>query len=93
MRSNAVDTLRGTFPGLILEDQKCFDSEKQTDVLLDLLGDKDVELKLRKRWSKRPRTSAEKWADIKNEIVSQAQDQGKRPLDIVGHQIIVPSGC
>lgn len=93
MYSNAVESLRGTFPGLILEDQNCFDSEEQTDVLLDILGDKDVALKLRKRWSKRPRTSAEKWSDIKDEIVSQAQAQGKRPLDIVGHLIIAPSGC
>jgi len=80
--STAVETLRGTFPKLILEDQECFDSEEQTDVLLELLGDKDIALKLRKRWLKRPRTSAEKWSDIKDEIVSQAQDQGKKPVDM-----------
>ena len=81
--SNAVESLRGTFPKLILDDQNCFDSEQQTDTLLDLLGDKDIALKLRKRWSKRPRTSSEKWSDIKDEVVSQAQDLGKKPVDAV----------
>ncbi len=93
MDSTAVETLRGTFPKLILEDQECFDSEEQMDVLLDLLGDKDVALKLRKRWLKRPRTSAEKWSDIKDEIVSQAQDQGKKPVDMVCFQLYVLCVC
>ncbi|KLO19383.1 prim-pol domain-containing protein [Schizopora paradoxa] len=79
--SNAVESLRGTFPKLILDDQKCFDSKEQTDTLLDLLGDKDIALKLRKRWLKRPRSSSEKWSDIKDEVVSQAQELGKKPAD------------
>ena len=52
----------------MLENQDCFAGEAQTDTLLELLGDKDVAGRLRRKWSDGDKSSEEKWEDIKNEL-------------------------
>ncbi|OCB86284.1 prim-pol domain-containing protein [Sanghuangporus baumii] len=73
---SALQIARGDFPRLVLQDQNCFSTAEQTSILLELLGNKEVEARLRKRWAESSKTSEEKWEDIKREI-SQAKSSGK----------------
>ncbi|KAH8113747.1 prim-pol domain-containing protein [Phellopilus nigrolimitatus] len=71
---SAVLIARNEFPHLILEDQDCFASAEQADVLLELLSDKAVSASLRKRWANAPRNSEDKWADVKRELAQKTKD-------------------
>ncbi|KAH9947498.1 prim-pol domain-containing protein [Amylocystis lapponica] len=61
----ALAPLSAVFSDLILEDQDCFASEKGWEALLHLLPDDSVVKDLRAQWSKGPRSSDEKWEDLK----------------------------
>ena len=64
--------LRAEFPTVILQDEDCFASGEQTEVLLHLLSDKEVVTRLRKKWDLDPeRSSQDKWDDIKKEANSR----------------------
>ena len=64
--------LRAEFPTVILQDEDCFASGEQTEVLLHLLSDKEVVTRLRKKWDLNPeRSSQDKWDDIKKEANSR----------------------
>ncbi|KZT62405.1 prim-pol domain-containing protein [Calocera cornea HHB12733] len=65
----AKQALGGYFTETILEDQKCFDSEEGTEMLLSLIPDKAIAGKLRKLWSANPgRPSIKKFGDLNAEI-------------------------
>ena len=61
---------RTEFSRLVLSDQDCFANEAQSEVLLELLGDKEVSSRLRKKWAEAPKGSEDKWADIIRELAS-----------------------
>ncbi|EJU02110.1 prim-pol domain-containing protein [Dacryopinax primogenitus] len=70
-----VQELGGYFSQVILEDQKCFDTEEGQETLLSLVPDKTIVGKLRKLWAASPdRTSSQKFKDLNAEI-SQIGDR------------------
>lgn len=64
---------RTEFSRLVLADQDCFANEAQSEVLLELLGDKEVASRLRKKWSDVPKSSEDKWVDIRRELTSKTK--------------------
>ena len=73
----AIQISRKEFPNLILKDQDCFASEEQTSVLLELLGDKDVSSKLKKKWLDDSKPSEEKWADVRRELTLKGKESSE----------------
>ena len=71
--SAAVQVARAEFTRLVLNDQDCFASEAQSEALLELLGDRELSLKLKKMWSDAPKSSGEKWSDILREVKSRTK--------------------
>ena len=77
---DALAILRSSFENLILRDQDCFLTEEKADVLLELLDDSEIVTNLRKKWLKGSvRSSQEKWADVKSEVISIAKAKGIAP--------------
>lgn len=59
------------FSDLILQDQECFASEEQCNVLCELLADREAVANLRKKWSNGDKSSEEKWDDVKREAANK----------------------
>lgn len=71
--SAAVQVARTEFKRLVLDDQDCFANETQSEALLELLGDREVSLRLKKMWSDAPKSSGDKWSDILREVKSKTK--------------------
>ncbi|THH01494.1 hypothetical protein EW145_g6899 [Phellinidium pouzarii] len=65
---------RNEFTSLILKDQDCFANDEQTNALLELLGDKDVSTRLRKKWTDASKDSEGKWADVLRELKQKTKE-------------------
>ena len=65
-----MDILRTEFVQLIIDDQDCFAKEEQCEILLEILGNKEVTSKMRKKWNSCSRSSTDKWKDLKREVLA-----------------------
>ena len=79
----AAQISRNEFPNLILNDQNCFSSPAQTNVILEIIRsvDKDAANRLEQRWSKSPRSSEEKWTDMRKEARDQKEEIRRKKSD------------
>ncbi|KZT53430.1 hypothetical protein CALCODRAFT_501109 [Calocera cornea HHB12733] len=82
--------LGGYFMETILEDQKCFNSEEGTEVLLSLIPDKAIAGKLCKLWAANPRRpSTKKFGDLNLEVAALGNSQGAKLVRAAQEDIIL----
>ena len=81
-RRSALQIARADFPRIVLQDQDCFSTAEQTNILLELLGNKEVEARLRKRWTESSKTSEEKWEDVRRELSQASSSGGKENVSV-----------